>query len=183
MNSLQITNIVRNDKNINHIFKGVIPWDFLPNYKIFQRPAAYIVNTDKSDKSGSHWVLMILYNDDKSIFFDSYGFSPQSELFNINFMRFLKRNSNNIAFQNRQIQDTTSSYCGHYCIFMLYHLSSGMSYENALTYFDDDFKRNDSIVDSFVKCRIKHLKFRNTQTCISCCQICQPINKESYISY
>uniref|UniRef100_A0A803K8S3 Ubiquitin-like protease family profile domain-containing protein n=1 Tax=Xenopus tropicalis TaxID=8364 RepID=A0A803K8S3_XENTR len=114
------------------MFMGVFPCDLLPRHKVQQKPAAYIVNTDNSQQRGHHWVLIILCDNKNSIFFDSYGLSPENVVFPKDFIQFLKRNSTRITYQNRQLQDTVSSYCGHYCIFMLHHIARGVSYKKCI---------------------------------------------------
>lgn len=177
MDNLELTQLLKTDPYTSRIFAGVFPCDFLPQNAVLQKPAAYIVNTDNSRQRGRHWILIILCSDKDAIFFDSYGLSPSAEIFPKEFLHFLKRNCETYSYQNKQLQDVDSSCCGHYCIFMLYHIARGMSYKKALHFFTDDFKRNDRTVEMFVT---------NSLTCVKtdgrpCCiykQCCTPLYDE-----
>jgi hypothetical protein len=59
MNSLQIMNILKNDPFTKTAFTDVLPSNRLPR-EIRKRPRGYILNTDPSDKPGSHWVASTL---------------------------------------------------------------------------------------------------------------------------
>jgi hypothetical protein len=68
-------NLVQNDSSTNTVFTDVLPSDRLP-HEIRKRPSGYILNTDPSDKPGSHWVAMYFTEDGKGEFWDSYGQAP-----------------------------------------------------------------------------------------------------------
>ena len=82
MNSLQIVNIHKNDP----FTKTVSPSDRLP-HGIRTKPRGYILNTDPSNKRGSHWVAMYLMEHGKGEYWDSYGEAPG--LYTQNFTQFL----------------------------------------------------------------------------------------------
>ena len=75
MNSLQIVNILKNDPLTKTVFTDVLPSNRLPR-EIRKRPRGYILNTDPSDKVGSHWVAIYFTEDDRGEFRDSYGQAP-----------------------------------------------------------------------------------------------------------
>lgn len=160
MNSLEIMHIVNSDPLSKQIFEGVYPCDRLPKYKVMRRPAAFIANTDDSRKRGRHWVLIVLCRDNRAIFFDSYGMAPDSYMFPKHFIKFLKKNSVTILYNNRQIQSDFSSFCGHYCLFVLFHLVRGRFYKSILKKFNSALEKNDLIVKYFIR---KHvISVRNT---------------------
>jgi hypothetical protein len=68
-------NILKNDPFTKTVFTNVLPSDRLP-HEIRKRPRGYILNTDPSDKPGSHWAVMYLTEDGKGEFGDSYGQAP-----------------------------------------------------------------------------------------------------------
>ena len=51
--------------------------DLLPDRKPIHTKA-YIVNTDLSDDPGEHWVA-VYFRDNRVIYFDSYGMSPDKD--------------------------------------------------------------------------------------------------------
>ena len=51
-------------------FNGVFPSDKIPKLKKNQ---GAILNLDKSDQSGSHWVGLYRFKDGKTMFYDSFG--------------------------------------------------------------------------------------------------------------
>lgn len=174
MNNLEITRIVLADPLTKDIFAGVYACDMLAKYKVTRRPIAFIVNNEDSSKSGQHWILIILCKDDSSIFFDSYGLAPDNNAFPKEFIAFLKRHATSIRYQDNQIQDTLSTYCGHYCIYVLMNLARGQSYKNVLKTFGSDLKENDRLVSCFIKNCIQQIEIRNYEYCIYK-QICKPI--------
>ena len=54
------------------IFKGTYPSDFIPLTST-KHTQAYIINTDRDSSPGSHWVGLIISNDN-CYYFDSFGF-------------------------------------------------------------------------------------------------------------
>ena len=53
-------------------FRGVYPIDLLPK----RQQGVYVINLDKHDEPGSHWVAV--YDDGKiGEYFDSYGLPPK----------------------------------------------------------------------------------------------------------
>jgi hypothetical protein len=57
------------------VLTDVLPSDCLP-LETRKTPRGYILNTDPSDKPGSHWVAMYLTEDGEREFWDSYGQAP-----------------------------------------------------------------------------------------------------------
>jgi hypothetical protein len=53
-------NILKNDPFTKTVFTDVLPSNRLPR-EIRKRPRGYILNTDPSDKPGSHWVAVLSY--------------------------------------------------------------------------------------------------------------------------
>ena len=75
-----------------------------------------ILNIDHSNNNGTHWVSLFIKNG-VCYYFDSYGFAPPLEIIDYcnNFI---------IDYSTYQIQMPGEVICGHYCIYVLYRLSS-----------------------------------------------------------
>lgn len=59
MNTLEIWNTLASNKYTKNYFKGVYPLDCIPKI-IKDKPALLVVNLDKSNQPGSHWVAIYL---------------------------------------------------------------------------------------------------------------------------
>ena len=112
-------------------FLGVFPLDLFPfddflsfsatnssyQQNISSKVLCCIVNTDPSNKPGTHWVAFFMEKSNKQIsstleFFDSYGLHPSAYSFNVtNF---------NIIYNKETLQSISSNVCGHYCMLYLY---------------------------------------------------------------
>ena len=115
MNTLEVENFLRNDRFARKIFKGVYAIDQL-NFNNIQKPAAYIINTDPSNKPGEHWFAMIFPKNGPIEYFDPYGLAP----INGEIKQIWLRNKNNFIFNRKKIQSFDSTNCGKYSIFYIY---------------------------------------------------------------
>src|ERR1700754_2261776 len=87
------------------IFQGTFPRDLLPHY-VKKKPAAFVANTDPSNKKGEHWVAIVLNADNTGQYFDSFGLEPLSA----DIYRFLSLNAPNGWQCNRiPLQQITST--------------------------------------------------------------------------
>lgn len=145
MNSSQINKILKNDEVSKKFFIGVLPRDKLPN-KI-KWPSALILNTDKSDQPGEHWLA--LYYDENGVceFFDSFGFHP--DFYNIT--SYLKSTSNSFIYNNKTLQGIFSEYCGNYCVLFLLIRCRNFSLKYFLEFFDKNTEKNDLFIKSLIK--------------------------------
>lgn len=101
-------------KNINSKNIVLCSYDNLPK-KVISFPAYYVVNLDKSNGNGSHWIAIYFNKNKDSIYFCSFKTHPNKAIFN-----FLKNNSNNIKLSYRVLQNYSSHFCGYYvCFFLL----------------------------------------------------------------
>jgi hypothetical protein len=55
----------------------VVSRDDLPLVQNITYPSAYIINTDKSNEPGSHWLAIYYTNTRECYFFDSIGMGPR----------------------------------------------------------------------------------------------------------
>ena len=64
MNTIQIRDFINSDNNLKSLFHGVFARDeLIMNIKY---PSCFIVNTDNSNQSGSHW-LAFFYDVNKHV--------------------------------------------------------------------------------------------------------------------
>jgi hypothetical protein len=122
--------IIDHFKDNTH-FGGVFGRDNLPKTK---NKTFYIVNLNKSDEPGSHWVLIF-----NNIYFDSFGVSPPEEI-----IRFMKKP---IISSEYRIQAINSIMCGYFCIYVAEELLKGKKIYNILLEFDPlNFNLNNLII-------------------------------------
>lgn len=141
MNTLEINNYMKKYKN----FIGTFPCDklnfHLPKYH------GIIVNTDKSNGPGEHWVA--IYMGEYAIYFDSFGLAPmQDEI--TEYLDTLSPHGwahNTIAFQS-MYQDT----CGMHCIYFLICMLKFNSFNEYIELFNDNTHNNDIISKILYKC-------------------------------
>lgn len=149
MNTIELTEIL--EKLVKQsLFLGVFACDQLPK-TIQKRPAMLVLNTDPSYMSGRHWVAIYIDKYGVGSFFDSFGNPPTYSHFPKSFAVFLKRNCSAIQYSARQVQDMCTAVCGQHCIFFLYHVDKGLSYEELMRKYSDNLSKNDFMVCKFVK--------------------------------
>ena len=102
-------------------FRGVYPIDLLPK----RQQGAYVINLDKHDEPGSHWVAV--YDDGKTVeYFDSYGLPPTC-------LEFLGTSYN---YSSVQLQPLLSLACGYYCCYFLIHRIQGLNMSKIVDVLD-----------------------------------------------
>ena len=102
-------------------FKGVFLLDTLPRKP--NKKEYGIVNFDKSDGPGTHWVAWYK-NGRTKIYFDSYGVQPPLEV-----IRYLRRP---IHYNTDQLQPAGEVFSGHLCLYVLKELSAGNQFRDIL---------------------------------------------------
>ena len=86
MNTSEINHVLSTNPVTKKFFNGVYPKDWLEI--ISEKPKLIICNTDASDKSGKHWIL-IFFNNEEVDFFDSLGNKPSQ--YGFEFVRFMQK--------------------------------------------------------------------------------------------
>lgn len=117
MNSLEINNVMKNNKFTKTKFKGVFACDKLPKSKIKKKPACFIINTDPSSLPGTHWVALYFPKSGKTNYFDSFGAKPNIKPI----INFINNNSRSYVYNTNQLQNVFSTVCGNYCCEYLLH--------------------------------------------------------------
>ena len=75
---------------------------------------AYIVNTERSNKAGEHWLAVIFNNNGNVLYFDSYGLAPlETEIIN-----FLNNHSSSWRYNRQRLQSLQSK--GHKTFFSFF---------------------------------------------------------------
>lgn len=114
---------------------------------IHHQVGSYYINLqDEEDGNGTHWAMCKIFKNGKAIYFDSFGFQLPEDI-----KEFLKP-FRPIPYNNRQIQDVGSSFCGWYCIscdYFFTHHAKGRDieedYDDFLNLFSINKKTNDKI--------------------------------------
>ncbi|RWS13789.1 hypothetical protein B4U80_15061 [Leptotrombidium deliense] len=134
-NNLSNFEIEKRLKNIKN-FEGVFSID-----ELYHIPKGCgVINFDKSDEKGSHWVS---YYNDKNFnfieYFDSFG--ELNEIPN-EIITFLKKSNKIIKYNDSVLQQLDSSKCGCFCIFYIKQRNKGkkpLEILNSLNQFPSDF--------------------------------------------
>ena len=141
MNTTELVDILKADPFTKHLICIVHDGVHASNQlKKEESPAIYIINTDPAWKPGRHWVA--IYKGEETEYFDSFGEEPTVPAI----CEFL----NEYKYNTHELQQSTSSTCGHYCIYYLIHRCRGYSMENITSRFGSDKKRNDVNVYQYV---------------------------------
>ena len=126
-------------------FVGCFASDELSHH-IFKSPCFMIVNLDKRNMPGSHWIAIGLFTNKLEIF-DPLGFDifawptlPCDLLYFLHKYSFSRR-----VLLSKRIQPNNSELCGLYCIY--YVLSrQNHSFQNLQSLFSSNISLNDSIL-------------------------------------
>lgn len=142
MNSLEIWHYL---SQIPAHTVGVYPSDTIP--ESWQKPTAFVFNTDSSKRPGGHWTAVYVDQNSNECYFDSYGLAP----FIPNHVNRLRKNCKTLKFNDRQLQSESSAVCGHFCPMFLHYMSCDLGLQRFLDIFTRDLRRNDLIAEEFVE--------------------------------
>jgi hypothetical protein len=140
MNTRQIDELLKKDRECKGKFQGVFSIDTLPD-----KPRLLVANTDKSTKAGEHWIAIFVDDSGRGEYFDSFGRAPERE-----FEHYMNKHCRVWTFNRRQLQSIVSSFCGYYCCFYCMFRCRGVDLNRIVNCFTKDTAFNDSIVHSFV---------------------------------
>ena len=76
----------------------------------------YIINLEDSNKKGSHWTALYIYNN-YAIYQDSFGSLPPVEI-----IRFVRKRNMKIVYNIDVIQHLQSNACGYFAMLFLYYM-------------------------------------------------------------
>ena len=130
-------------------FIGCFACDQLETLSLNYFPCVLIVNTDKIDQPGSHWIV-IRVSRSKVEMFDSLGLLYENRI-PIQILVFIQRFSISRSFKfNQRFQPDSSVLCGFYCIFFVF-LRQFCSFRKIQLMFCDDFVKNDQLITKFFR--------------------------------
>lgn len=94
-------------------FKGVFAIDRLPsNVKL---PAGFVINLDKHNEPGSHWVSIFVNKLGQAFYFDSFGMKPTATV-----QEWIDKNHFKLSFYNKiKLQNEHFYNCGHFALAFL----------------------------------------------------------------
>lgn len=142
MYSFEIGYYVSEDAYLMEYFNGIYDFNIsLPRY--IKYPSSYIINV------GNHWVAIFIDKFRKAIYFDSMGFPPPTRIH-----RFLNSVSTSWRFNMERIQSEVSTFCGHYCLLILKHLSQEGDVDEFINTFKNtsESEKDYIIYNMFIKC-------------------------------
>ena len=118
MNTIELMDAMSFDIAINEQKGGV--WSIDELYKQpLKRNKYFIVNTDESNKLGSHWVGIYLPSRGPLEFFDALGKPP--EYYHRHLEKWCQSFNSGYLWNNVAYQLSSSTLCGEYCLFYGYY--------------------------------------------------------------
>jgi len=127
-------------------YQGIYSRNCLPLEKLSTLPAAFVINTDKSDGPGQHWVASYVDYHGQVEYFDPYGLPPTLP----EIRKFLRTNSRSWTHNDVMLQGINTITCGHHCLFYLYHRTRGYTLCDIQTMLQNSLYDMDEIVVQFV---------------------------------
>ena len=134
--------------NSDKRFDGTFSRD---NLNIFNKDGAYIINLDKYDNIGTHWVAIYLKNNNVT-YFDSFGieYIPKEITKLIN--------DKSIKSNIFRIQSLNSILCGYFYIgFIEYTFNNLGLNEYTKLFLVTDFDKNDQIILDYFNVKYKNV--------------------------
>jgi hypothetical protein len=104
LSSLDLEQMIR-QYGLQDDFNGIYSKDLLPSTLV---KGWYIINLENHDEgNGTHWTCFKITNNKINIYFDSFNFVAP---------KIVDEKIKPYIYNDKQIQDVTSSACGWYCI-------------------------------------------------------------------
>ena len=118
MDTRELDTILRVNVDTRETFLGVYALDHLPSpSEVRQRDRSFLVcNCCPSTQSGRHWIA-VFYDRGQVEFFDSFGLPPNAyDARVVTFLTNLATTTDDVLYNNVQLQSIESDACGHYCV-------------------------------------------------------------------
>jgi len=147
MNTKQLMHCIKEDSLLNKYCLGVFPFDVLPRPQSI--PTCAILNLDRKNQPGSHWVAVFIDESGVGEYFDTYGRPPKKS----QIKNYFKKHALDWKFNEKMIQSPYSSVCGQFCIYYLCHRIRGISMEEICDRFSNNGETNDFLVMRWVNKR------------------------------
>lgn len=145
MNGYELECAIQSNPCLQNLVKGVYARNNLPTNDMTQFPRAYIVNSDRVDQQGEHWLAIVFKNKSQGMFFDSFGNPP--EYYGEELKLYLDSNVTKYECFNVKVQPKNSSRCG---LFVLTFLMLTVCLNYSLTDIECFFHSNDDVNDRIV---------------------------------
>ena len=150
MDARQIWSILSSDSSVQQTnFLGVFPLDHIPKEALNSFPCSFVVNTKPHTHPGEHWVAVIKTDENRGVFFDSYGNPPSylEEVLDV------LDHCDDWTYNPTALQSLYSSVCGQYSIFFLTHFARGFTLEHIVFLLNDmgDRCANDAFIYNYIK--------------------------------
>jgi hypothetical protein len=125
-------------------FNGIFSKDLLPDALV---NGWYIINLENHDEgNGTHWTCLKITNDRMNIYFDSFNFvAPES----------VDEKIMPYIYNDKQIQDVTSSACGWYCVACMHYMEKHntigdyLAFKDFINMFSKNQDYNDGILHRY----------------------------------
>ncbi len=155
MDSEEITSILKENSTTRRYFGGVLASDKLPaspqNRNFPRKYLYYVVNFDRDEEEGSHWVVCFFNHSSRHSYFDSYGFPPV-----IDSIKDFMGDKYDYDYNSEQVQHPLSTACGQWCIFFIWYqiMNKELQEEKIIEKFDKkDLLKNDHEINHWVNSR------------------------------
>ena len=97
----------------------------------------------------NHWFCIFSTPETFEIF-DPLGFLQKAKCINSTFLKFLKSQlGRKLLYANPKIQSNLSSACGYFVAFFIINRESGLSFNEILSKFSKNYKKNERLVKLF----------------------------------
>ena len=145
MNTLQIERLFKKDLKSKTIFKKVYALDQLEKPTFL---SAYIINSDPSSEPGEHWVVVYFDKCGREEYFDSYGLPPTL----VGLESYMDAYSLlGLIYNRKTLQAYFSSFCGHYCVYLILFCCRGVSLHVIVSDFTSNLTKNDCSISRFIR--------------------------------
>ena len=144
-------------------FLGTFAIDEILHIKIKQYPVQMVINFDKRENVGTHWIALSMYNNRIFICDPLGGLNipasfPKELLIFLQTMVFQKQ-----LFVTRQLQCLNSDTCGYYCILFIKIMCLNNRFSDFITLFDNDCNNNDIKIHKLINKMemLKKIKYKS----------------------
>lgn len=142
MNTGQINQALANIQE----YKGTYPADRIPVMRKF--PCSVIINTDRSNRPGEHWVAVHIKEDGHAYYFDSFGFP----VLNKEIQEFITKNSKHgYTYSSMTLQHPSADTCGAYCIEFVRQMATGSTFADFINQFSKNLTSNEHVLKGLLR--------------------------------
>lgn len=150
----QLETLAQHDARLRPYFAGVFASDALPSSPSKAHPRGYIVNVDRREEQGSHW-LGVWTEDETCEIMDSFGMDVTR--YDIPwFEKWTRDHFWAVRESRKTLQAIDSQSCGMYALAFLIVRATGISMDGFLSMFTThDYVKNDHRIAQWFKKTVK----------------------------